>query len=528
MNAAALKRAVWWAALLLGGATLLLAFPVLGSVYTRAERARLQVSALNLLGLRTAAPGVLSWAADDPASPRAMEPYTRDALTSSYQRGYEELSYALASGDSSGLGSYYQEGALADARLVASSGPQNVFIDWDHRLRLHFYAPDGGTAAFSDTYSYAEGAATRLQSGELRLARRTVDVVMALDDGNWRVNHWRVTDDASLLSPVLPRPALAARLRQVRGVNYQPRSAPFAAFWLAPDAREVQRDFARVRALGLNTVRVFVPFPLPPNAPATLTRLLDAAHAQHLQVIPTLLDGYTRYSVSDLPDIFRMLHTLRAALRRPEVLLIDVKNEPDQDAGKVGWPQLRFFLGGVVGAVRQLTGQPVTAGTITADASLSQTLDVVSVHSYAPAGVLRDRLRAASAGGRPVLLEEFGFHTLGRHLPDPHTEAEQAWYDAQVVAQARQQRLGWLTWTLYDLPTGAVPGGAATERSLGILRADGSPKPAVQALRGAAVTPPSLPGRLQKWLFVWPLPLTVLTLALVWAWRRRRREQRTP
>jgi hypothetical protein len=510
-----------WLLIVLGlVAAVLLGLPLLGSAFSRAESTQVQNSALNLLAERHAEKGSLVWLPDDPGQPRAMEDFARDAVTSGYRRGYEELAYALYSGDHSGLPSYYQEGALDDAQLVTGQTRLAEFADWDHRLTLHFYAPDGATVSFTDQYWYAQAEAEGRGLSLPRLARRTVDVVMAFDDGNWRVHQWRVLADAPAESVRRSFPALAGQLAQMRGVNYEARSAPFAALWTNFDAGEIDGDFARIHRLGLNTVRVFVPYPLPKDAPATLKALLDAAQRHGLKVIPTLLDGYTRYRLADLPNILTMLDTLQPQLSRPEVLAVDLKNEADLDAVKADWTRLRFVLGLLADRARALSGKAVTVGLTAPDAALSKHLDFVTVHSYAAPDQTAVMLRTAQSGGLPVLLEEFGYHTQANKLPDPHTEAEQAWHYRQMLTLTARARVGWMAWTLFDLPSGAVPGKKQVERHLGLLRADGTAKPAALVLMGGQTHAPGWPERLSKWRFLWPVLLPLLGAVLLILGRR--------
>ena len=224
MNTLWLKRLCWLLALLLVTAGALLALPALGGLYARTQQVQVQNGALNLLSELHAEPGQLEWQTDDADTPRTLEPYARDAVTSGYRHGFEELGYALYSGDSSGLGSYFQEGPLADARLATGAGlaagsglatgarlpTQSVlkteFAAWDHRLTLHFYAPDGATVAFTDRYWYAEAGANGTTLVGPRCARRTVEVVMALDDGNWRLHQWRVVSEETLAGTLLAAP----------------------------------------------------------------------------------------------------------------------------------------------------------------------------------------------------------------------------------------------------------------------------------------------------------------------------------
>lgn len=524
MTLTRIKQLCWLLIVLGFIAAVLMGLPLLGNAFSRAESTQIQNSALNLLTERHAEKGSLMWLPDDPGQPRVLEDFARDAVTSGYRRGYEELAYALYSGDHSGLPSYYQEGALSDAQLVTAQTRLAEFADWDHRLTLHFYAPDGATVSFTDQYWYAQGEDEGKRLTIPRLARRTVDVVMAFDDGNWRVHHWRVLADAPVAPVRLRFPALAGQLARIRGVNYEARSAPFAALWTKFDADEVDRDFAQIRRLSLNTVRVFVPYPLPKDAPDTLNALLDAAARHELKIIPTLLDGYTAYRLADLPRILTMLDTLQPQLSRPEVLAVDLKNEADLDAPKADWTRLRFVLGLLADHTRTVSGKAVTVGLIAPDPALSQHLDFVTVHSYAAPGQTAAMLQSARTLRLPVLLEEFGYHTQTNKLPDPHTEADQAWHYQQTIDLSARERVGWLAWTLFDLPNGAVPGNRSVERHLGLLRADGTAKPAAVVITGGHASAPSGSERLSRWRFLWRPALVLLLIVVVlttW-WRRYR------
>ncbi len=220
------------------------------------------------------------------------------------------------------------------------------------------------------------------------------------------------------------------------------------------------------------------------------------------------------------------ISALSRHLSHPSVLLIDVKNEADRDFKSAGINRTRHFLSDVLQVVRGKTGKPVTVGLVQPDPVLAEQMDVISLHHYHEFSVLEDRLLEANGYGKPVLLEEFGFHTLPTKLPDPHSEQEQAWYYQEIVRTARANSVGWLAWTLFDLPTGEMPGGREVERHLGLLRADGSAKPTLTVLQGVEAKAPDRRDRLAK---VRPLLFTRATLTgfillLITAswWLRRR------
>ena len=483
-------------------------------------------TALRLVETAPTGPEWLRWLTDDPQSPRPLEPSRRDEIGLHYLLAQRELEYARLGEDASGLRSYFQAGALRDA-LSATQQPRARVLTWDHRLKLHFYAPDGATVSFTDTHWNVQalevGQRTPPEFEDLRFSRRSVDVVMQLDDGNWRVHHWRVTSDQTLRRD-REFPNLAATLERVRGVNFVGRLHPFDDFWGHFDADEVRSSFALAQQLKLNTVRIFVPQPVPPEAIKHLPELLEIARASKLRVIVTLLDTYTAYRLEDLPHVWRGLEGLLPALRHPSVLAIDVKNEAERDVKRAGWPQIRAMLGFFATWLRSETGKPITAGLSDPDLELAQTLDFVTVHHYGPAQQLEVRLQQAQASRKPVLLEEFGFHTWRGKLPDPHTESEQAEYYAHVITIARRERTGFLAWTLHDFAQGSVPGARGVERHLGIARDDGSLKPVAFVLLGEAVPSRDWWDRLSKLEAYLPvlLPVLLLTglLMLAGGWRR--------
>lgn len=493
MNELRLKLLVWAGLLLLGSLLVMLGLRGLGELFRVAQRANTLEQALNLIEPRRADPGRLEWLPDDP-TPRPLETFRRDEITSDYLLAHEELSHAHFTGETTGLRSYFQSGALEDA-LLMGQGPRGTAVDWKHRLKLHFYAPDGATVAFSDTYWYVLAS----DQYATRLAERTLEVVMQLDDGNWRIHHWRLLAERPLSARLLP-----VTTAGVRGVNYQPRSHPFDLFGPDYEPREVISDMHISHMLGLSTLRVFVPYPPPPGYRQRLEDFLNLAQAQQMKVIVTLLDSYTRYRFEDFPSIFVHLEELAPLLRHPAVWLIDIKNEPDRDYARADERLVVEFLRAWSRAVRYYSSKPITVGFIEPHPNLVPEVEVVSFHHYGTPAELLRRIEGLAKYQKPLLLEEFGFHTQRNKLPDPHTELEQAHYYQQVLKIARSHSLGWLAWTLYDFDRGTMPGGRAVEKHLGLLRADSTPKPVVQVLAGQPAPPLGWAERLGKWLVFWP------------------------
>jgi hypothetical protein len=507
-----LRRAVPW---LLAACVVLIAVLAVRFVLPRFAAAAQVEAALKTLQLKRAAPGLWDWRADDAGQPRALEALRREEITAQYRAALQELGFATQSGDASGLKTYFQGAALTDARLVAKT--RSVQADWGHALQLRFYAPDGATVAFTDSAWVAFSA-----QAETGIRRQSMDVVLRLDDGNWRVHHWRVISRAAPAFEPLRDPGLGARLAARRGVNYVGRKNPFNAFWDHFDATETRASLRTVLSLNLNTIRVFVPYPTPPSLETHLKTLLDQAQSAGLAVIVTLLDGYTHYALADLPGIHAAISRLLPLLNHTAVLAVDVKNEAERDAPVAGWNNIRAMLSFVAGWVRSKTAKPVTAGLSNPDAVLSAALDFVTVHHYGAVAGLKQRLEAAKGFGKPVLLEETGFHTQLSKLPDPHTEGDAARYIAGVLEVSRQARVGVLIWNLHDFaPNTTVPGGREVERHLGLLRVDGALKPSALVLDGSLPPPEGTLERFSKFVALKALWWLLIPIGLLIGWLLR-------
>jgi hypothetical protein len=130
----------------------------------------------------------------------------------------------------------------------------------------------------------------------------------------------------------------------------------------------------------------------------------------------------------------------------------------------------------------------VTIGwsTPAAAQALVDVVDFVSFHYYAPAANYPRQLAElrAAAGGKPLLLQEFGLPTWNTIWPNGHTEAEQAVYYADILAiQRLSNAAGYMAWTLYDfehvpLAEFRFPWQRGPQANMGVIRLDNSPKPA--------------------------------------------------
>ncbi|MEI7771488.1 MAG: cellulase family glycosylhydrolase, partial [Chloroflexales bacterium] len=474
----------------------------------------------------------LAWVPDDADSGRAVDPLTRSQIESAYIRAWLQWNLSYQKGEPHGLATYFTGPALAAVgaavQRAQADGLRIEQADTVHRLQLHLSSADGSVVAFTD-HAASVAQVIRDSSGAVLSAGETradYDVLLLLEDGLWRVRHWARRDVATGAGgppqpPACPGCATVAGASvivagepfRVAGVNYYPQATPWEKFWPQYDPAVIDRDMGRIKGLGLNTVRIFVPYDQfggPHVAPAMIDRLgdlLDRARAQDLKVIVTLFDFHADYSLLHWPDADRQLEALLTRFAtHPAILAWDLKNEPDLDDKRVGAQVMDAWLQHIAGQARSYDpNHLLTIGWSSSAAArrLAGAVDIVQFHYYAPAesfGAAYAVLRGA-APGRPLLLGEFGLPTWDGYFPNGHTEAEQAAYYAALLSQLRGlDSAGHMAWTLYDFAdvpasvAGRWPWQTGPQRQMGLIRADSSEKPAAALLApGADLTIPPAP-----------------------------------
>lgn len=507
----------------------------------------------------------LTWLPDDSDTGRELEPFIRTDIQTAYLRSWLQINLSYLRNEPYGLETYFVGPALeavsASVRQSAAEGWRIAQADTSHTLKLHFYAADGSIVAFSDTRALV-AQAIRDRSGADVFAGETevtYDVVMFLEDGGWRVRHWvRVADrtaDAARAVTAQPDAAIVGRAGaalvlgeqpyRIVGVNYYPQATPWHEFWPAYNPTIIDQDFARMQQLGLNTVRIFVPFEqfggarINTTLQERLADLLTRADAHGLKVIVTLFDFRAEYQPLAWPNADRQLEALLTRFKDNRAILAwDLKNEPDRDYATHGRETVNAWLVHTARLARSYDPHHLlTIGWSSPEAAraLADQIDFVSFHFYAPAEQLRAQYSAlrTAAPDRPIVLTEFGLPTWNSFFfPNGHSAPEQAVYYADILATLRAtDSAGYLAWTLYDFSS--VPGDVAgrwpwqrgPQAHLGVLRADGQPKPAAALLAPSAdLNVIRIPGwaRLLKPFWFTVLGVVVVTLYVATRLRRGR------
>lgn len=324
---------------------------------------------------------------------------------------------------------------------------------------------------------------------------------------------------ASAASPAPPAELIREfQPLSIRGVNYFPRETPWGGMWTKTPVEIWERDMALAASLGCNTVRTFLAFAphleqaglLAPDGALTpvyhekVEQLLTAAWRHGIRIILCFEFSPQWLASPDAgPRWQRAMADVAGRYREDgRVLLWDVMNEPDDDAK---WTEpTRAYLRAALPFLKQIDPHHLTTVGLAwrVDRLLELGLpDVMQYHEYAEKQTLfaegSRRVLAAitqqrrTGAARPLLIGEFGMSTArdekhgappdlhGRLSAAPGTEADQARLYEIVLAGAEQgQTAGALAWCLHDYPIRNP-----NESHFGLVRADGSLKPAAAVLR---------------------------------------------
>ena len=182
------------------------------------------------------------------------------------------------------------------------------------------------------------------------------------------------------------------------------------------------------------------------------------------------------------------------------ILAWDLHNEPDNyGIWKAGDPQkVLRWIGRMADEVHALAPrQLVTVGMGRASSlwlpgpdgrRVVDYSDVVSMHSYDAGMVAQelDQLRAQTA--KPIIIEEFGWPT-GPGCMENYSETTQLRLYRAVLDAAKNRTSGVVAWTLHDYDAGPTDRWDTFEDNFGLIRPDGSLKPAAQLLQAISVPP---------------------------------------
>ncbi len=444
---------------------------------------------------------------DNPGRP--MEPQTLKDIEKDYIRSWYVRSIAFDQLDPYGLEDYYTDSLKSKLREVIQLNKQQEtrvsLSTLSHHLSLEFYSLDGKLVVFTDTgmewFREVWKGEQKLVSGPLTSSYR---VMMLLEDGFWRVRHLEEIPYTNSGSSG-ENPAVIGNLGDVKGLNYYPANAPWDTFGDDFNTNTLTADFDKIRKMGLNTLRIFIPYEdfgaasVKAEKLEKLVSFMDLADEARLKVLVTLFDFYGNYDLADWTRTHRHADTLVEALKdHPALLGWDIKNEPDLDFDSRGRAEVMAWLEEMIRQIKKKdTVHPVTIGwsSPAAAENLYEHLDFVSYHFYGDADSFVPSHKALldKIGNKEVVISEFGSSSYsGIWNFFTGSEESQAAYYQKMVSALQGQGLPFLSWTLYDFEqvpaevAGRLPWRKAPQRHFGLIDRDGMEKPAYRVVESAS------------------------------------------
>ena len=448
-----------------------------------------------LAGLPVTLPAV-TWLDSAAALDRPFEANDAATIGLRLTEAWAAHANALVTGVTDYLPDHFSGVALARATLSAAE-PGARMVVLHQTARPTFFHADGSLMQVAAKALTVRFLLKDDRLGAFRVAEDSTVTTLLNEATGWRI----FSHELEAVNDLAPARANVEVL-DLRGINYYPATEPWSRFWPEFDRSAVARDFALVRSLGSNVVRVFLhrsAFLDPAVAKrdiANLKSLLAEADAASLLVVPTLFDMRSGFEPGYWANDYLWLQTVLPVLAAaPNVAFVDLKNEPNLDYDSHGKGLVQAWLRTMAAVSRRIA--PDVALTIgwsnaASAADLVDLVDVVSYHDFLATEGTADRVddvRRVSQG-KPVYITEVGASSWSLALGLPHSPISQARaLEGRLAGVAEAD--GVFVWTLHDFPdpdanaVGASPWRRGLQSAFGLFAPDGSEKPAAAVVRAA-------------------------------------------
>ncbi len=430
---------------------------------------------------------------------RLMDAQTLNAIEKDYLDAWYIKHIAYKTNETTGINDYYTNNARKNIfNIIKQNTVKNIAIEGttlEHHPAIEFFSEDGQLVVITDrdVVEYKriyENKNIILETKE----KSTYKVILLLEDGFWRIRHiikQKTEDYNADIDPVLND------VTDIKGINYYPQANPWNMFGDQFDTEIITKDFKLIKASGLNSIRVFVPYQdfgkanVKPEKLKKLSQVLDLAGEQHLKAIVTLFDFYGDYTVLDWTLNQRHAETIVSTLKNHNALLAwDIKNEPDLDFESRGQKQVIAWLDSMINLVKSIDKKhPVTVGWSNAESAtlLKNKLDLITFHYYEGLDDLEATYTRLKQGitNKPIAITEFGISSYkGLWNPFGHSENKQAAYHKQAQHIFNTNDIPFMSWTLYDFAdipkevVGRLPWRKRAQEHFGFIAQNGETKPA--------------------------------------------------
>lgn len=284
------------------------------------------------------------------------------------------------------------------------------------------------------------------------------------------------------------------------GVNYYPASASWKDFWTEFPVSQIKSDLEILQKINVNSVRIFLnhdyfsDVDTQSDANAKLKVFLDICAAKDIKVLVTLFDLRPDYTLSNLKrDAAHIDQLLAPVSEHPAILGVDIKNQADLDFPSWGQGVVEGWLTVMARHIQiHYPDLPVTVGWSNPNSALGlkDVVDFVTYHEYGNVDGFADRLESikSQVQNKPVMITELGSTIWSPFRSTTSAELKQAKRLEKQLAQSTAAN-GVFVWTLNDFDhvgsdiVGRRPWRKAQQRHFGLIRADGSARPAKDVLQ---------------------------------------------
>ncbi len=427
--------------------------------------------------------------------------FIRDEVAKSYLQSWKVLNQAHWTLDWSKMDRFFDEALIEKLKESARVEAQSLKrVCLQHNLSLKHLSLDLTVAVFEDL---AVPLIQELVLPDGSLVSSTVyldlQVKMVLQDGQWKVYNWHTLDQKLDVSKSAKDTLFYNNLNlvsQIKGVNYYPQKTPWRDFWTHYDDNVIEKDLARVKELGFNTVRIFLPIldfgrnKIDLSKVKDLDHFMNTALTHDLMVVPTLFDFPIGFDLWHYPSYYRQLYFFTERYKDHTALLAwNLKNEPDIDFLYHDRESVISWLKTFIHHYHQLNNtHPLTIGWANIENTkfFADDLDYLSFHHYRDVDEIGEYMEILEPYNRKIVIEEFGFPSGNNPVRlFMNTEAKQSAHINKVVQLAKNHNLGWMVWTLYDYDQaprsvfGWKPWIRKDQKHFGLLNKNGNPKKAM-------------------------------------------------
>lgn len=442
-----------------------------------------------------------SWTTKNIGAGVELDIYTQAKIQKAYSTAWYLINRSFAAKKDIGLGdhlSLVMKKKVLDKITLQEKFQENA-VELNHNIDVHLMSYDRQLISFTDNYVELRRSIKDLESNHTVHYADTshYDVVMALEDGNWKIIEMVQINKPTLKAEDdLKSIAVINEKFIAKAINYYPAKNPWFEFWTDFDIDVVNRDLKSATELGFNSVRIFLPYSVFGKASPDekmmkhLDEFLNALSSLEMKAIVTLFDFPESYKIDLYPATARHLKTIVTRYRNHEnIFAWDIKNEADLDFPVHGKQEVLEWLEFNAALIRDIAPhQKITIGWSKPENAhyLADKLDLVSFHSYRSTEEERKhiKLMKAKVKDKDFLISEFGRTSWRSNLiPFGTTENEQAVYTQKMLKMLKEEGiLHYAYWTLNDFEVapsyvfGMKPWIKESQKQMGIIRTDKSLK----------------------------------------------------